>query len=329
MDIFATVNLSLFHNLKEANDKLILLANLGIKGLRFNIKRLNVENLKKFCEIINNLNESSILENFDLYLDLPYPREKYRILDIIKNNDSNIYYITDSACLSQNNIIMPSQFFEGNQFVKNHIIYYADGQNAFLVQDVLENNILKAEVIGENNIMINKSLHSIILANSILNKKLKRVLTDITTKGVGIFLSFVRNERDVIEFKQIMNTDTIYSKIEDTIGVANVENIAAASDGLIIARGDLSLNVKLSELYSSHLKIVAAGKKYCKKIFVATNILSSLTNRCYPTTSDILDLNLISSFKVDGIILSATQLYDNFPNTIKFIKKTFENNSGT
>ena len=324
MNIITTINLSLFNNPKQALEILNMLDSFNISKIRINIKNFNEKNLRTLKNVLSFIDDS-FRDKFFIYIDLPIPREKYRILNYIKRNDSSIVYIIsdNNDCNDENRnlIFMPKEYFYTNTFNKNNLLYYADGQVAFLIEDIITSSCLKVKMLNRNDININKSISSKVLYEKQIDGVERQMLQDLVNNKIGIFLSFVNNEKDILNFKELFNVCCVYAKIEDSIGLSEVDNISKNCEGLIIARGDLSLNLNPKELWTAHEKINEAAKKNKKEVFAATNIFPSLTYRYYPTSSDIIELSFIKKLFVDSIILSANQLYNDFPNLMNHLKE--------
>lgn len=138
-----------------------------------------------------------------------------------------------------------------------------------------------------------------------------------------IFLSFVETVENVMEVKDfIKNTNiAIFSKIESTKGVNNSKDISRVSDGVMIARGDLLMDVGTEKLFSSQHAII----KNCKdsKIILATEVIHSMTTSEVPLRSEISDIGHAVLDGCYGILLSSETSVGQFPihcvNTVRKI----------
>lgn len=123
-----------------------------------------------------------------------------------------------------------------------------------------------------------------------------------------IALSFVRNAAAVAEARQIMGDERsgakIIAKIENQEGIDNFDSILAAADGIMIARGDLGVEVEFSELpimqREMARKCVIAGKP----VIVATHLLESMIDNPMPTRAEVSDVANAVYEEVDAVMLS-------------------------
>jgi pyruvate kinase len=123
-----------------------------------------------------------------------------------------------------------------------------------------------------------------------------------------IALSFVRRPEDVEDLRKRLGRKAgkvrIISKIEDTEGVSNIEAIVAASDGIMVARGDLGVEIDLAELPNVQRRIVRLCQEQGKRSIVATHLLESMIDNPIPTRAEVTDVANAVYEEVDGIMLS-------------------------
>ena len=121
-------------------------------------------------------------------------------------------------------------------------------------------------------------------------------------------LSFVRNEKDVIDLKKYIkwkgkNTE-IYSKIESFESILNLEKIIENSDGVIFARGDLACETSFEDLPTLQKKVCSLCSYHNKPICIATQMLISMKNNYLPTKAEISDVANAVFDGVDGVMTS-------------------------
>lgn len=110
-----------------------------------------------------------------------------------------------------------------------------------------------------------------------------------------IAASFVRSAFDVLEIKRVLEQNggeniQIISKIENRQGVDNVEAILKVSDGIMIARGDMGVEISFDELPSIQKKLIKQCYSAGKKVITATQMLESITHNPRPTRAEISDV---------------------------------------
>jgi pyruvate kinase len=132
-----------------------------------------------------------------------------------------------------------------------------------------------------------------------------------------IALSFVREAADVLKLKKLMgskkNKIKIISKIEDQQGVTNVEEIINVSDGIMVARGDLGVEINIEELPNVQRHIVRLCAENGKRVIVATHMLESMINNPIPTRAEVTDVANAIYEEVDAIMLSGETTIGKYP----------------
>lgn len=123
-----------------------------------------------------------------------------------------------------------------------------------------------------------------------------------------IALSFVRSADDVRELRGLLRERgqnvKIIAKIEDQEGVSNIEDIVRASDGVMVARGDLGIETNIADLPNVQRRIVHAAAKWGKRSVVATHLLESMIENPIPTRAEVTDVANAIYEGVDAIMLS-------------------------
>lgn len=122
-------------------------------------------------------------------------------------------------------------------------------------------------------------------------------------------LSFVNNDEDINFLKDSIreydfSNTKILSKIETSEGVQNIDAIIDLSDGIIIARGDLGLNIKIEELFNIENKLILKSKQYNKICVIATQMLEKYAISGELAYSEIIDICFSLNQFVDFLMLS-------------------------
>ena len=120
----------------------------------------------------------------------------------------------------------------------------------------------------------------------------------------AIGLSFVQSKELVIYLKKKFPNFLMISKIENSEGLKNSDEICKFSDAIMIDRGDLSAEIGDANLYDAILKISKHTKKYGKPLIMATENLETLSKSNSPTKNDIISLGFSSQINSDIIMLS-------------------------
>ncbi|MDC0335583.1 pyruvate kinase [Pseudodesulfovibrio sp.] len=142
--------------------------------------------------------------------------------------------------------------------------------------------------------------------------------------GVRNFaLSFAGSGEDVEAMRDIVGTDsTIISKIESLRALSNLADIIAASDELLIDRGDLSRQVPIEKIPFMQRRIISMAKLQGKPIYVATNCLESMRTNREPTRAEVNDIVSTLLMGSDGLVLAAETTIGRHPvEAVQMVRK--------
>jgi len=133
--------------------------------------------------------------------------------------------------------------------------------------------------------------------------------------GIDLFaLSFVRNENSVFSFRQIVGADsTIISKVETLEALRHLDGIVAASDAILIDRGDLSRQVPVEDLPFIQKQIIARAHLKPVPVYVATNLLESMMTSPRPMRAEMSDISTTLTDGANGLVLAAETAIGQYP----------------
>ena len=119
-------------------------------------------------------------------------------------------------------------------------------------------------------------------------------------------LSFANRPEDVIKMRTVCGPDAhIICKIESREGVQNLDAILDITDAILIDRGDLSRQIELHKIPAFQRRIIATANERKKPVYVATNLLESMTNKAAPTRAEVNDVVSTLMMGADGLVLAA------------------------
>jgi pyruvate kinase len=171
---------------------------------------------------------------------------------------------------------------------------------------------------------------------SITAKDVQDIMFGITNDVDFIALSFVRTAADVEECKRMIERYNghaqVIAKIEDSQAVTNYKEIIASSHGVMVARGDLGVEVPIEELPIIQRRIVKECALQGKRVIVATHLLESMIENPIPTRAEVTDVANAAYEEVDAVMLSGETAAGKFPikaaETLDKILKRIERTGG-
>ncbi|MCG8699049.1 MAG: pyruvate kinase [Bacteroidales bacterium] len=148
--------------------------------------------------------------------------------------------------------------------------------------------------------------------------------------------SFVRNKSDLKEIQDILDSKNsrtkIISKIENQEGVDNIDEILENSYGIMVARGDLAIEIPYEKIPGVQKKIISKCIDARKPVIIATQMLHSMIQNPRPTRAEVTDIANAIYSKTDAIMLSGETAYGDYPveavKTMATIAKEVEKSRG-
>ena len=170
------------------------------------------------------------------------------------------------------------------------------------------------------------------VATSVLTAKDRADLEYVLTKNPDfVAISFVQKPEDVIETREFIAARTshpvkIIAKIERPQAVEKIESIIDVADGIMIARGDLAVEVPFERVPAISRKIVRLCREKNKPVIMATQMLGSMVNSDFPTRAEISDIATAAYLHVDSTMTSEeTTISENPPFVAETMAKILLN----
>jgi pyruvate kinase len=191
-----------------------------------------------------------------------------------------------------------------------------DGKIKLLVTNQRSHSIETKVLVG--GVLSNKkgvNIPGIVLPISALTEKDKKDIQLIEEIGIDyVAISFVQSAKDVMYARTLINPEVkIISKIEKPKAVENINSIIEESDAIMIARGDLGVEMPLESVPRIQKSIVENCRSKKKPVIVATQMLESMINNPTPTRAEVSDIAWTVYQGVDAVMLSAESASGKFP----------------
>ena len=212
-----------------------------------------------------------------------------------------------------------------------------DGKLIFEVTSTNKKNEVEAVVIQGGAFKSNKGVNlpnTKISLPALTEKDIKDAKFIFNEDIDWIALSFVRFSQDLIDLQDLMKkhcdrTIPIISKIEKPEAIENIDKIIAYSDGLMVARGDLGVEIPAQEVPLIQKRLVLLAKKARIPIIIATQMMETMIDSLTPTRAEVNDVANSVMDGADAVMLSGETSVGKYPveviNTMANILTTVEN----
>ena len=159
------------------------------------------------------------------------------------------------------------------------------------------------------------------LSAAALTEKDRQDLSHVTDLGVDyVALSFVRGADDIQTARRLLGKAGdgigIIAKIERTEAIANIEDIILVSDGVMVARGDLAIEIGDAEVPAIQKQIIQRARAMNKPVITATQMMESMISSAVPTRAEVSDVANAILDGTDAVMLSAETAVGDHPATV-------------
>jgi pyruvate kinase len=204
-------------------------------------------------------------------------------------------------------------------------IFIDDGNIALEVTGLAKDSV-KTRVLTAGLLKQNKGVnipHARLEFGPISSKDIKDI-DFCKRQGIDyIAQSFVRSEDDILDIKAILGKTSkikVFAKIENREGIKNIESIIKASDGIMIARGDMGVSLPIYEIPIVQKMIIKKCNIAGKPVITATQMLESMTENLRPTRAEVTDVANAIIDGTDFVMLSAETAAGKYPvETVKMM----------
>ncbi|MCS5489135.1 pyruvate kinase [Algoriphagus limi] len=301
------------------------LAAAGANVFRLNFSHGTHEVHQKVIEIIRRINQEENL-NLGILQDLQGP--KIRVGEVENNGveiaPGNKITITNDPVVGTSSLVSTVYQNLPNDVVPGDRILIDDGNLELVVDDTDGKNVNCTVIHGG----ILKSRKGINLPNtkvsapSLTEKDIEDLKFGLEQEVDWIALSFVRSPEDILDLRERIEkagkSCKIVAKIEKPEALENIDEIIEATDAIMVARGDLGVEVPQEIVPLWQKKMVEKCKLACKPVIIATQMMESMINNPRPTRAETNDVANAVLDGADAVMLSAETASGNYPvNAVK------------
>ncbi|HRI28766.1 MAG TPA: pyruvate kinase [Chitinophagales bacterium] len=303
-----------------------MLANMikaGVDVFRLNFSHSNHEQYQTIIQYITEINQE-LETNVGILADLQGPKIR---IGKVENNKieliaNEIVTVTPQEQVSTNKLLYVSY---DDLVVDAHVgdrILINDGIVELKVTHInTANNTLTARVIYGGELTANKGVNlpdTKVSAPALTPKDMRDLKFIFEQKQINwIALSFVRNADELIQLKGLISFNShpakVIAKIERPEAYQNIDEIIKAADAIMVARGDLAVELPLEELPIIQKNIVRKCRKVARPCIIATQMMESMKDNPTPTRAEITDVANAMYDGADALMLSAETSTGNYP----------------
>jgi len=228
---------------------------------------------------------------------------------------------TDLSVVGNDNIfVVDYQEMSTSVKVGGHVLV-ADGQISLTIKSIDAPNKRVQCVVNNTSILgENKNVHlpgATITLPAVSKKDREDLIFGVQQNVDLIAASFIRQADDVHEIRGILGEKgkdiKVISKIESTEGLENFDHILAASDGIMVARGDLGVELPMEQIFVAQKMMVSKCNAAGKPVITATQMLESMISNPRPTRAEATDVANAVLDGTDCVMLSGETASGDFP----------------
>jgi pyruvate kinase len=317
----------------DSYEKLLALVQAGVNVFRLNFSHGSLENKTAIIESIRKINATEPY-NVSILGDLQGPKLR---VGKIENNGLEVkrgdeLTFTNEVCIGTKEKIYVSYPNLHNDVKPGNLIMIDDGKIEVRVTRILENHNVKAEVTIGGIISSNKGINlpdTKISLPCLTEKDLVDLAYIIEQDLDWVALSFVRNVNDIVTLREKLQEKNseikIIAKIEKPEALTHIREIILESDGIMIARGDLGVELPVEQVPMIQKNIVRKCIHRAKPVIVATQMMESMMDRVKPNRSEITDVANAVLEGADAVMLSGETAMGKHPTlVVETMKKIIE-----
>ena len=305
----------------EAKNILIGLCRAGMNVARLNFSHSTYEEHQRRIDLIKEVREELELP-IAIMLDTKGPEYRIKTFEGGKINlsDGDRFVFTTDDVVGNNERVSVSYEKLPNELSAGDTILLNNGLLSFKVEKIEGHNIECTTVCGgELSDRKSMSFPGKVMKQAYLSQQDKNDILFGVQNGVDyIACSFVSCKQDLIDVRAYLreiNAEGIelIAKIENQSGVDNIEQICEVCDGIMVARGDMGVEIPFENLPNIQKKLITKCRMLGKRVITATEMLESMINKARPTRAEISDIANAVYDGTSAIMLSGETAAGKYP----------------
>lgn len=293
----------------------------GVNVFRVNFSHANYKNVAEKIKIIRKINKKRGY-NVAILADLQGPKLRVGVMaEKVKLKKGATFTFTTKKCDgTQEKAFMTYQKFPQDVKVGEYILV-DDGKLLFEVTSTDGKTEVVTKVLRGGKLKSKKGVNlpnTDISLPALTEKDREDALFAIKMEADWIALSFVRYAQDLIDLRELITEHSdfripIIAKIEKPEAVENISDITAYCDGLMVARGDLGVEVPMEEVPLIQKRLVLEAKKARIPVIIATQMMETMITSQVPTRAEVNDVANSVMDGADAVMLSGETSIGEFP----------------
>ncbi len=294
----------------------------GVDVFRINFSHANYEDVKERIALIRGLSDEYGY-NTSILADLQGPKLRVGIMseDVIVEPGDYISFCTGEEFKGNSKKVYMNYANFPRDVKTGERILLDDGKLIFEVVDTDGKQEVKAKVIQGGPLKSKKGVNlpnTNISLPALTEKDIKDAIFAIGQEVDWLALSFVRHSQDLMDLQAIINEHSehkipIIAKIEKPEAVENIDKIVAYCDGLMVARGDLGVEVPAQEVPLIQKQLVLRAKKARIPVIIATQMMETMITSLTPTRAEVNDVANSVMDGADAVMLSGETSVGKYP----------------
>ncbi|KGE13991.1 pyruvate kinase [Sphingobacterium deserti] len=309
-----------------SSDKTIL-TNLIAKGVdvcRLNFSHGSQEDHLKVINTIKEINNEHPF-NVGILADLQGPKiriGKMKEGGAVLINGSEVEITTQELIGDENRIYITYENFP-NDVKEGEIILLDDGKLQLRVLNTNHKDTVKCEVVHGGVLTSRKGVNlpnTKVSIPSLTEEDLDNLNFALDNGADWIAMSFVRSAEDIYQCKEIIKAKgshaLVIAKVEKPEAIDNIDAIIEATDAVMVARGDLGVEMPMEEVPGLQKVIVQKCRDLSKPVIIATQMLESMITTPRPTRAEVNDVANSVLDGADAVMLSGETSVGEFPEIV-------------